>query len=82
MYAYNICIVLTSYSVIDLITVVSMCQLSILVHPDKNLEDIERAQKAFDGMPSCSVNLTFTVFYGCLHNNNDNNNNNNNQECY
>jgi len=27
--------------------------MSILVHPDKNLDDTERAQKAFDGM-DCS----------------------------
>lgn len=29
--------------------VVSLVQLSILVHPDKNQDDADRAQKAFEG---------------------------------
>ena len=32
-------------------------QLSILVHPDKNESDRERAQLAFDGMPQSDTAL-------------------------
>lgn len=36
-----------------------LLQLSILVHPDKNQDDADRAQKAFEGK---SVLLTLSLF--------------------
>ena len=44
---------INSWSVIYVLS--STSQLSILVHPDKNLEDRERAQKAFDGTHTYGV---------------------------
>lgn len=48
---------------------ISTLQLSILVHPDKNESDRDRAQLAFDGiyMYICMYVSMLTVHIACIH---------------